>query len=135
MERAGQKNLVYVAPIFILLATLIGCGGGGGNSKSFTAGNGLISACAGGTGTAALTWTAPILNVDGSQAVLSEFRIYCGTPDQNLQLARTVDAAETTAVFDTLSTGTTYFTVTAVSVTGAEGDYSNFATKSIPPSE
>ena len=119
----------------VFFAALAGCGGGSSGSKGSSGVNAGVSAFCdqGGTGTAVLTWVPPTMTVDGSPVALKEFKIYCGDTDGRLELARIVTALDTTAVFSNLPNGTTYFLVTAVSVTGAEeSSPSNFVSKSFP---
>jgi hypothetical protein len=59
------------------------------------------------------------------------FKIYTGTSAGNLQFRTIVGVLDTTTVVDKLATGTHFFAVTAVSVTGAESGFSNVETKAI----
>jgi hypothetical protein len=85
-----------------------------------------------GTGEAVLSWSPPTTNTDGSSVDLMGFRIYAGETPTNLQPALFVDAIDTTAVISGLATGTYYFAVTAVGISGAESVFSNIENKTIP---
>ncbi len=84
-----------------------------------------------GTGAAVLSWSPPTTNIDGSPADLMGFRIYAGLAPTNLQPALFVSAIDTTVVVNSLATGTYYFAVTAVGISGAESSLSNIESKTI----
>lgn len=106
--------LLLIAGILSILAT----GGGGGNGSAPT-------------GTAALSWSPPTTNTDGSPVSLTGFNIYVGTSLSGLQPVRMVSAIEMTTVINGLAPGTYFFAVTAISTTGAESTFSNIASKTI----
>ena len=86
-----------------------------------------------GTGESVLSWSPPTTNTDGSPVDLMGFRIYAGEAPTNLQPAVFVNAIDTTAVINGLATGTHYFAVTAVGISGAESVFSNIESKTIEP--
>ena len=57
------------------------------------------------------------------------FRIYAGLAPTNLQPALFVSTIDTTVVVNGLATGTYYFAVTAVGISGAESTFSNIESK------
>jgi len=78
------------------------------------------------TGSAALSWTAPTTNTDGSAAALSGFVVSYGTSPTDLSQQVNVSGATTTSYTVTgLTAGTWYFTVTAVASDGTESTPSN----------
>ena len=86
------------------------------------------------SGSATLSWQPPTTNTDGSPLTnLSGYRVSYGTIsrqyDQSLSLP---DAALTSVVLENLSSGTWYFSVKALTSTGAESDFSAEASKTIP---
>lgn len=85
------------------------------------------------TGSATLTWTAPLLNTDGTALTdLAGYHIYYGTSAG--ALTTQIDVAGTTATtyaITGLAPGTYYFTVTAYSSVGTESAQSNVGTKTI----
>jgi hypothetical protein len=98
-------------------------------------------ACSGGNGnasmattvtirTAALTWTAPTQNVDGSATTLSRYNVYWGTSSRNYTQTATVNAP-TTSYTTSLAPGTWYFAISAVDTSGAESARSNEVSKTV----
>jgi hypothetical protein len=79
------------------------------------------------TGSAALSWTAPTTNTDGSALTdLSGFVINYGTSATNLSQQVAISSASTTSYTVTgLATGTWYFSVTAVASDGTQSSPSN----------
>jgi hypothetical protein len=94
-----------------------------------------ITVQAGSVGSATLTWVAPTLRTDGTPLTnLAGFRIRYGTSQgaypNSISLA---NPSLSTYVVDNLPGGATYyFVATAYDSNGAESDYSNSASKSIP---
>jgi hypothetical protein len=84
-------------------------------------------------GTASLTWTAPIQNVDGSALTdLAGYRISYGT--SATALAQTIQVANpslTAYVIEDLPAGTYYFAVRAYTSRGTESANSNLASKAV----
>jgi hypothetical protein len=82
---------------------------------------------------AALSWTAPTQNTDGSALTdLSGYHIYYGTSASALNQTVTIGTAGvTTYVIDGLASGTWYFAVKAVDAGGLESDLSGVASKTI----
>lgn len=80
-----------------------------------------------------LTWDAPTTNEDGSPVTLSGYKIYYGTLPGTYSNSVSVSGAGATPVTYTLSLspGTYYFAVTAISADGQESAYSNEISKTI----
>ena len=87
-------------------------------------------------GTASLSWTAPTQNTDGSALTASSlagYRVYHGTSASALNDVYTVAGVTTsTYTVSQLASGTHYFAVSAVTVTGFESDLSGVGSKVIP---
>lgn len=117
----------------LMLCALAGCGGGGGGTGGGGSSSSGGSSSGGTTGSAALSWTAPTTNSDGSSlADLAGYHVYYGTSADLLnQNVPVNDANATSAVVSNLATGTWYFAVTAVNGAGVESDLSNTASKTI----
>jgi hypothetical protein len=87
------------------------------------------------TGTATLSWVAPVTRIDGSPLSLSElkgYRIYYGTNPESLELL--VDLSDPTAVehvVEGLGEGTHYFAVSAYDSSDIEGEMSVVRSKTI----
>jgi hypothetical protein len=84
-------------------------------------------------GNASLSWTAPTQNTDGSALVdLSGYRIYYGTSASALNQVIDVPSASTLSyVVERLTSGSYFFAVKAVAVTGAESALSALGSKTI----
>ena len=84
-------------------------------------------------GTAALSWTAPSDNANGSPITgLAGYNIYYGTDPSNMTKSIDVSGASTTTYVVTgLSAGTYYFAVSAYNSEGADGPLSNIGQKTI----
>lgn len=85
------------------------------------------------TGTATLSWDAPILNTDGTALTdLAGYKIYYGTSATALTQQVSISGASTTTyVVSGLPTGTYYFAVTAFASDGTESASSNVGSKTI----
>ncbi len=85
------------------------------------------------TGTAALSWTAPTQNTDGSSlGDLAGYRVYHGTSASTLNETITLPGAVNTSyTFSQLSSGTHYFAVAAYNTSGVESAMSTVGSKSI----
>jgi len=87
------------------------------------------------TGTATLSWVAPVTRIDGSSLSLSElkgYRIYYGINPNSLELL--VDLSDPTAVeyvVEGLAEGTHYFAVSAYDSSDIEGEMSAVRSKTI----
>jgi hypothetical protein len=82
--------------------------------------------------TAALTWTAPTQNVDGSALTnLSGYKVYWGTQSRTYTQTATVNGASTTSYTASLTPGTWYFAISAVDSTGSESTRSNEVSKTV----
>ncbi len=128
MENNSFKRCLGAVVMALLLGVLSACGGGGGggddsSASATTPGGGGCNI--GGSGTVILSWAPPTTNQDGSPASLAEFRVYCSAAAGDYSLVRTVSALDTATVVDTVSRGTSYFAVTAVSTTGLESGFSD----------
>ncbi|GMQ87291.1 MAG: hypothetical protein BMS9Abin08_0491 [Gammaproteobacteria bacterium] len=86
-----------------------------------------------GTGTAALSWTPPMTNEDGSVLDdLAGYKVYYGTSSGSYSSSITVNNPGIASyVVDNLLPGTHYFVVTAYDTSGNESGYSNQASKAI----
>jgi fibronectin type 3 domain-containing protein len=80
-----------------------------------------------------LRWDAPTTNEDGSPVTLSGYKIYYGASSGSYTKSTSVASTGATSVTYTLSLspGTYYFVVTAVSTDGQESAYSNEASKTL----
>ena len=86
-----------------------------------------------GTGSATLSWQPPTQNVDGTPLQdLAGFRIVYGKVADNLdQVVSIPNPAITSAVVESLTTGTWYFAVKAYTAANVQSDLSNLAAKTI----
>jgi hypothetical protein len=85
-------------------------------------------------GIAALSWTAPSQNTDGSPlSDLAGYRVYHGMSANALnETIQVVGGGNTSYTFDALSSGTHYFAVAAYNTTGVESALSAVGSKTIP---
>lgn len=86
------------------------------------------------TGSAALSWTPPTQNTDGTTLEnLAGYRVVYGRSSTNLdQTVQIASAGTATYTLTGLTSGTWYFAVKAYTLAGVESDVSNQATKTIP---
>ena len=86
------------------------------------------------SGTAALTWTLPTQNTDGSTLTdLAGFKIYYGTNSTNLTQSLPVGSpTQTSVTIAGLSSGTWYFAMTSYNAANIESDRSGTASKTVP---
>jgi hypothetical protein len=86
------------------------------------------------SGTAALTWTAPTQNTDGSAlSDLAGYRVYRGSSASALNEMTVLPGASSTShTYTQLTSGTHYFAVTAYTVGGVESALSAVGSKTIP---
>ena len=84
-------------------------------------------------GTAALSWTPPTTNIDGTGLTdLAGYRIHYGTSVGTYPNTIDVDTpAITSFVVENLPSGNYFFVVTAYAISGNESPFSNVASKSI----
>lgn len=85
-------------------------------------------------GMAALTWTPPVMNTDGSPLVnLNGYRVYWGPQQGNYTSSATLrdDPGRMGYNVAALCTGPWFFVVTAITTANDESAYSNVATKVI----
>jgi len=130
------------------VAAISNAAGSNGLATSVGAGSTTIKAISGsisGTTTLAVTggssvtlaWDAPTTNTDGSAlnpaTDLSQYKLYYGTVPLTYTNVVNVTNPGTTTISKTLnlSSGTYYFTVTAVDSAGQESSYSNEITKTL----
>jgi hypothetical protein len=109
-----------LAAALITVAALAGCG------------NGLLPETPPATGSASLSWSAPVTNDDGTQLTdLAGYKVYYGsTPGvyDHTDVVGTTDSYVVTG----LTTGQTYyFTVTAYDASGSESEYATEVSKVI----
>lgn len=86
------------------------------------------------TGSATLTWTAPVANTNGSALTdLAGYHIYYGTSPSSLSSVLDITSAGTTSyTVSNLPAGTWYFAVNAYTTAGTESALSNNVSKAIP---
>jgi hypothetical protein len=84
-------------------------------------------------GNAALDWTAPTENADGSVLTnLAGYKVHYGTsPDQLTQVEKLSNPGLTSYVVDNLSAGTWYFSVSSYSANGTESSSSGVVSTAI----
>jgi len=84
-------------------------------------------------GTATLTWTAPIINTDGTPVTpLSGYTIYYGTSQSAMTQTVAVSGAGTTTYQLTgLAAGTWYFAVAADATDGTQSAQSSIGSKTL----
>jgi hypothetical protein len=126
------------------VATISNAAGSKGLAAAVAAGSTTITSASGsvsgsttltvtGTAVVTLSWNAPTTNEDGSPVSLSGYKIYYGTSSgaysKSVSVASTGASPVTYTL--TLSPGTYYFTVTAISTDGQESAFSNEASKTI----
>ncbi|HSN71911.1 MAG TPA: PKD domain-containing protein [Steroidobacteraceae bacterium] len=85
-------------------------------------------------GSVTLSWTPPTQNTDGSALTdLAGYRIGYGTSATALNtVVELMNPGLTSAVIESLTSGTWYFAVKAVNGAGVESDYSSVASKAVP---
>ncbi|MGH8201568.1 MAG: fibronectin type III domain-containing protein [Steroidobacteraceae bacterium] len=86
------------------------------------------------SGSATLTWTAPVNNTNGSALTdLAGYHIYYGASPSAMSTVIDVASAGTTSyTISSLASGTWYFAVNAYTTDGTESALSNTGSKSIP---
>jgi hypothetical protein len=86
------------------------------------------------TGSATLSWTPPTTNTDGSPLTnLAAYRVHWGTTSGTYTSSVRIDNPGLASyVVEGLAPGTYYFVVTALNSAGAESQFSNVASKTIP---
>jgi hypothetical protein len=86
------------------------------------------------SGSAALTWTLPTQNTDGTALTnLAGFKIYYGTDPAALnQTATITSATQTSFTVNGLSTGTWYFAISSYDTSNVQSDHSGTASKLVP---
>jgi len=129
MGKVGRRDFVAFLILASLIFILAGCDEGDSDSSLPPISTGAPAGP--GTGSAVLSWSPPISNMDGSPVDLMGFMIYQGSSQGNLKAAYMVSTIDTTTVIGNLLPGTHYFAVTAVSINGAESSFSNIESKTI----
>jgi hypothetical protein len=85
------------------------------------------------TGTAALSWTPPTQNTDGSSLTnLAGYRISYGTTPDLAQVVQVANPALSDYIIERLSPGTWYFSIRAYATQGVESASSNTVSKVVP---
>lgn len=86
------------------------------------------------SGSATLSWTAPVSNTDGSALTdLAGYNIYYGTSPSALSTVINVPSAGTTSyTISSLASGTWYFAMNAYTTAGLDSALSNTGSKTIP---
>jgi Putative Ig domain len=84
--------------------------------------------------TAALSWTVPTENADGTPLTnLAGYRVYHGTSAAALSDVRHISRPDLTQyLFESLTSGTHYFAITALNASGVESALSGIGSKIIP---
>jgi hypothetical protein len=104
--------------LVILFMSLAACGGGGSSGSE---------------GVASLEWQAPTRRVNGQALSLSELRgyyVYAGrSPGDMRRVVEISDAYRTTYEIRGIESGTYYFCVTAIDVSGLESPRSEIKSK------
>src|SRR5262249_32768130 len=99
------------------------CAGTGGNAVAST----TVT-----VRTAALSWTAPTQNTDGSALTnLAGYKVYWGPSSRNYTQNASVNGASATSFTASLTPGTWFFATTAFDSTGAESAKSNEVSKTV----
>jgi len=121
MNQQKEKSPARSLGLFLCLLclALASCSGDRDSGSSVTSDLGSVE----------LSWAPPTTDTNGAPIELMSIRIYIGTSAADLQFRTTVDGLETTTVVDKLETGTHFFAISAVSITGAESDFSNVVSK------
>jgi hypothetical protein len=132
------------AAVAVVVTSLAGCGGGSEssdpNTDSVTVTEEFADKSAlgvsGGLTTRGLTvsWSAPLQNTDGTSATdLSGYLVRYGTDKTALSQSVQVSGADVTSVLIRhFTSGTYYFTVSAVTTGGVTGVASNIVKRKIP---
>lgn len=133
MTGPALSQIIRLPFVFSLLVTVTACGGGGGGSPPSAGVDGpALPACiSNGSGTAILSWDPPVFNEDNSPVNLAGFKIYCETAGSGFQWVSVAGSSDTTIVINNLVAGVLTFAVTAVSVEGVEGAFSNAEAKTV----
>lgn len=86
------------------------------------------------SGTATLSWTAPVSNTDGSALTdLAGYDIHYGnSPSTMATVIQVANAGATSYTVSNLASGTWYFTVSAYTTSGLDSAPSNTGSKTIP---
>lgn len=86
------------------------------------------------SGTATLTWTAPVSNTNGSALTdLAGYDIYYGSsPSAMSTVIQVANAGATSYTVSNLASGTWYFSVSAYTTSGLDSALSNTGSKTIP---
>ena len=108
---------------------LVACGGGGSSGESSNTAPPSDNT-PDGTGVAALTWSAPAYNADGTSSTdLAGYRVYHGMRADALDEVIEVAGAKNTSYRAVLASGIHYFAVAAYTVDGLEGPLSAIRSK------
>lgn len=105
----------------------------GSQSASLSAFSIQVASSGSGTGSAALSWTVPTTNTDGTPLTdLAGFTVNYGTSSGSLNQTATVASATTTGyTVQGLGSGTWYFTIRAYTSVGTESAPSDVVSKTI----
>ncbi|MGI9304103.1 MAG: hypothetical protein ACR2RB_15585 [Gammaproteobacteria bacterium] len=129
MLKITARHLLTTMLSTLCTLMVVACGNGGDASNTGSPAGGL----SGGDGTAALSWTPPTTNIDGSALLdLAGYRIYYGTESQSyteVKVVENIGVADT--IIDGLQAGTYYFAATAIDTSGNESAFSNEVFKTI----
>jgi hypothetical protein len=137
MTMAKERPIRWLLATVVVASMLSGCGGGGTAGSAPVAANSPVNGSApanpGATGSATLSWAAPVENIDGSAVTdLAGYRIYHGTSADSLNnVVQLTSPGISIYVFDNLSPGTHYFAITAYNAAGVESDRSPVESKAV----
>jgi hypothetical protein len=132
--REGALSNVCWTGLFVAALLLTGCGNPVATTgATLSASSSFPSPSPPRTGTAALSWTAPTQNTDGTPLTnLAGYHVYFGTDSSNLtQFIDIAGATSVRYVVTGLAPGTYYFAVSAYNELGLEGARSNVVSKTI----
>ncbi len=141
----SRKHSIIVLALFFVVTMVAGCGGGGSSAVPLplaapdstagnqpgTTGSGSSNPSGATAGTAALAWTAPATNADGTALTdLRGYKVHYGSSPRSY--SRTIDVGKVTAYsLQDLAPGSYYITVTAYNAAGTESVFSNEVSKTI----
>lgn len=92
----------------------------------------LTLTCPSATGSAIVSWIAPITNIDGSPLIdLAGFNVWYGLSPTTLNTKVSAPLATSTSQTVAIPPGLTYFAVTAVNTAGINSAFSNIKSKQV----
>jgi hypothetical protein len=142
--RARASSVGLTLSFLTLLCAVAGCDGASSQAAA-TAGDSAATGSQGSSSTpaassnasqtvsAALSWTVPSQNTDGSSLTnLAGYRIYYGANASAMtSVVQVVGASTTSYVVQNLTPGTYYFAIKAYNIAGTESDLSGVVSATI----